>query len=148
MNNFPVFFGTLSSDVVFELFDPSVTFFPVLVSASGHWRCGTRRKGIGDVLLRIEHVPEQDTSASLVYTDRQWLVLCLGLDDGALLVSTVRFGCRVICTRELPHQRISAIIVEIYSSNICIVKGTSTSSTFFILTASSTIEGATCTTCL
>ncbi len=145
MNDFPVFFGTLSSDIVFELFDPTVTFFPVRLSASGY---GIWMNGSGDVLLRIEHVSEQNTSASLVDADRQWLVLCLRLGDGTLLVSTIRFGCRVICTRKLPHQRISAIIVEIHSSDVCIVKGTSTSSTFFIVTASSTIEGATCTTCL
>lgn len=46
-------------------------------------------KGSEGILLRIEHVPEQNTSAGLVDADRQRLVLCLGLDDRALLVSTV-----------------------------------------------------------
>lgn len=147
MNDFPVFFSTLSSDVVFEIFDPSVTFFPMETSALLSPR-GTTRTGSEYVLLRVEHVPEQNTSASLIDADRQWLVLCFGLDDRALLVSTIRFGCRVICTRKLPHQRISAIIVEIDSSNVCIIEGTSTSSAFLIVTASSTIEGATRTTCL
>ena len=88
MNDFPVLFGTLSSDVVFELFDPSFTFFPMKLSAllsAG----GQNGRGSEDVLLRIEHVPEQNTSAGLVDADRQRLVLCLGLDDRALLVSTV-----------------------------------------------------------
>ena len=148
MNDFPVLFGTLSSNVVFELFNPSVTFFSVEMSAPIHRKGTRRRKKSEDVLLRIEHVPEQNASTSLIDTDRQWLVLCLGLDARALLVSTIRFGCRVICTRKLPHQRISAIVVEVHSSNVCIVKGTSTSTTLFIVAASSTIEGTTCTTSL
>ena len=107
-----------------------------------------RRRGSEDALLRIKHVPKQYTSAGLVDTDRQWLVLCLGLDNGALLVSTIGFGSRVICTRKLPHQRISAIIVEVHSSDVCIIKSTSTSSTFFTVPASSTIESTARTACL
>ena len=89
MNDFPVFFGTLSSDVVFELFDPSVTFFSVGPSERFYRKYIARRRGSENLLLRIEHVPEQNTSTGLVDADRQGLVLCLGLDGRALLVSTV-----------------------------------------------------------
>ena len=88
MNDFPVFFSTLSPNVIFEFFDPSVTFFPLKMSALLSSR-DTTSKGSEDVLLGVEHVPEQNTSASLVDADRQWFVLCLGLDGRALLVSSI-----------------------------------------------------------
>ena len=66
MNDFPVSLGTLSSNVVFELLDPCLSFFPRAALAMANIHTGEEQ----NLLLRIKHISEKDTTASLVDTNR------------------------------------------------------------------------------
>lgn len=73
----------LGADIVFELLDPSLAFFPIKIV-----NYNSLKKPRGDLLCRIEHVSQQHTSTGLADVDRQWFGLFLGLHGGgfALLV--------------------------------------------------------------
>jgi hypothetical protein len=72
------------------------------------------------ILSGIEHVSQQDTSAGLVDGDGERLGL--GLRSGHLgSVIGSGIGSGFICSGELPHQCISAVVVEIHTGYVCII---------------------------
>ena len=70
-------------------------------------------------------------------------VSVLGLQDLASLIAAIGGWCRFICSGKFPHQCISTIVVEVHTTNIRVIQGTSTTGTFIIVSATSTVEIAT-----
>ena len=81
-----------------------------------------KMKNVEYLLCRIEHVSQQHTSAGLVDIDWERLHLGFRLDDLALLVGSVRLGCRLICSRKFPHQCVSAIVIKVHTGNVGVIK--------------------------
>jgi hypothetical protein len=138
VNDFPVFFVTLSSNVFLELFDPRFTFFPNNMSAM---QCSQEHRH--HILGRIEHIAEQNASACLVNTNRQRFSLRLWFDNLSLLINAVRLRSRLVCPSEFPHQRISTVIVKVDTGNIRVVKGACAPSAFLVVATPGTIKSPT-----
>lgn len=89
-----------------------------------------------NLLSGIEHVPQNDTSACLANVN--WHRLRLGSRPSDL--GLVGSGIRLVRSGELPHQSISAIIVEVHTCNIGVIEGTGTASPLVAITATRTVE--------
>lgn len=99
-----------------------------------------------DLLLGIEHVTKQNASTGLINAYWKGLVFGPRFRYGALRVGPVGLWGRIICSRKLPHQCISAVVIEVHTSNICVIKSTCPPTTLVIIAASGTVEGTTCAT--
>ena len=96
--------------------------------------------------MGVEHVTEQNASTRLIDAYWKGLVLSPRFRYGALRICSVGLWCRIICSRKLPHQCISAVVIEIHTSNICIIQSTCSSTALVVIAASGAVEGTTCTT--
>jgi hypothetical protein len=104
------------------------------------------KENSGDVLGRIKHVLQHDTSASHRDIHRKGLRSVhnsLGYSLRGVLSSAVSVGGGgVILSSQLAHKQISAIIVEVYSSHIGVIQGARASSGGFIVCTTNTISTA------
>ena len=91
-----------------------------------------------DVLSWIEHVLENNTSASGINIDWKWFRL-LRLSNWPAVSS----WDRIIRSGQLSHQGISRVIVKVHTTNIGVIKRRGTSSSLVVATAACAIEGTT-----
>lgn len=96
----------------------------------------------GDLLGGVKHVLKHNATAGLV--DADW-ERASGLNNGfddLLLVGTIGIS-RFVSTCKLPHESISAVIVEVHAGNISVVESASAASTLVVITTASAVEGTT-----
>lgn len=96
--------------------------------------------------MGVEHVTKQNASTRLIDAYWKGFVFSPRFRYGALRVGPVGLRCRIICSRKLPHQCISAVVIEIHTGNVCVIQSTCSPTTLVVIAASGAVEGTTCTT--
>lgn len=120
------------TDVIFQFFSPVLAFFPVTVLA------GERRpRQWGNVLIRIEHVLENNAATGSVHVDRQRLGLSLGFHDLALVLGSGG----VVGSSKLSHECIATVVVEIHTTNVCVIESAGAASLFAVAPSGSIKRG-------
>lgn len=102
---------------------------------------GERGRG-GDVLSRIKHVLQNNAATGSVNIDRRRLNLCSRPRHFAPIIPPIRRRSRLIRPRQLPHQRIPTIVIEVDPPHIRIIKRTSTSSSLIVIAPPRPVERA------
>jgi len=130
-----IFLFRFCANVILQFPFPIFTFF-----SEDSCQCWSlNERATENLLCRIKHILQDYAPAGHVDVDGQRLRLSLRLQNFAPLIAA--FGRSwFVCSGKFPHQCISTIIVEVYASNISIIKSTSTASTLVVVTASGAIE--------
>lgn len=88
-------------------------------------------EGRKNVLVRIEHVVQNDTATCHVYIHGQGLRLGFGL-KGLAFFTTI--GVALIGSGEFPHQGIATIVAKVNTGDVCIVQSAGAAGLFAVAT--------------